>query len=356
MEFNVIEKGKDYEVSTGVIDDNSVKLFKSKDANYIFDLKSGRMMLWGGRYEYDPTYFPAPNILDMEVTTKCKGGCPFCYKSNTSSGKNMSFETFKKIFDTLPKSITQIAFGADRDLSANPDLIFMMKYAKSHGIVPNITAAYISEEMADILSEVCGAVAISRYENKDECYDSIKRLTDRGMTQVNIHLMVSEETYDRCIETVKDAAEDPRLEKLNAIVCLCLKQKGRGESFNVLSDKKFKALIDLARENKIGLGFDSCSSLKALRAMGQDIQKYVLDCEASLQSSYINVDGNYYPCSFCENEGDWKEGLSVLNCNNPQDFIDKIWNNPKTEAFRKTLINSAQCNEFSCRECPMFKV
>lgn len=356
MEFDVIEKGKDYEVSTKVWEGNPLKIFKSKDANYIFDLKTGRMMLWGKDYDEDPSYFPAPNILDMEITTKCNGGCPFCYKSNTTFGKNMSFETFKKIFDTLPKSITQIAFGADRDLSSNPDLISMMEYAKSQGVIPNITAAYITDEMADVLSEVCGAVAISRYGNKDECYDSIKRLTDRGMTQVNIHLMVSEETYDRCMETINDASSDPRLENLNAIVCLCLKQKGRGEDFHVLSDEKFKRLVNLARENKIGLGFDSCSSLKALRVLGEEVQKYVLDCEASLQSSYINVDGNYYPCSFCEGEREWKEGLNVLKCNNPQEFVDKIWNHPKTEEFRKKLMASVKCNEFDCRECPMFKV
>ena len=356
MEFNVIEKGENYTVSEGNYKGTTIKKFESENANYIFDSNTGKMMLWGKKFEDDPTYFPVPNILDLEVTTKCNGGCKFCYKSNTTSGKNMSFETFKKIFDVLPKSITQIAFGADRDLSSNPDLISMMRYAREHGVIPNITTAYVSEEMADVLSKLCGAVAISRYGNKDECYDSIKRLTDRGMNQVNIHLMVSEETYDRCMETARDAVSDPRLEKLNAIVCLSLKQKGRGEGFHVLSDEKFKALVDLTVKNKIGLGFDSCGSLKVLRSLGKETQKYVLDCEASLQSSYINVEGDYYPCSFCEGEGDWKTGLSVLDCKDSKDFAKKIWNNSKTEHFRKILTASANNNEFQCRECPIFRV
>ena len=176
------------------------------------------------------------------------------------------------------------------------------------------------------------------------------------MTQVNIHLMVSEETYDRCVETINDAVTDPRLEKLNAIVCLCLKQKGRGETFHTLSDEKFKNLIDLAVKNKVGLGFDSCGSLRALKALGKKIQNCVLDCEASLQSSYINVDGFYFPCSFCEGEGSWEEGLNVLDCKDSNEFSEKIWNHPRTDLFRKILMASAKNNEFKCRECPMFNV
>lgn len=356
MDFTVVEKGKDYKVSTGYKDGVLLKLFESKKANYLFDSKTGRMMAWGEKFEDDPDYFPAPNILDMEITTKCSGGCPFCYKSNTSSGKNMSFETFKKIFDILPKSITQIAFGADKDLTSNPDLISMMRYAREHNVIPNLTAAYLSDEMADILSKVCGAVAISRYDNKDECYDSVKRLTDRNMDQVNIHLMVSEETYDRCMETIDDAISDPRLKKLNAVVCLCLKQKGRGEHFHPLSEEKFKTLVEHAWKNKIGLGFDSCSSLKAIRALGKDIQGYVFDCEATLQSSYINVEGYYYPCSFCEGQHNWETGLNVLDCNSSEEFLEKIWGNSKTNHFREKLLKSVEGNEFKCRECPMFKV
>ena len=136
MNIEVIEKGKNYEVATCIPEEGVlVKKFTSENANYIFDTKTGRMMLWGKTFKDDPDYFPAPNILDLEVTTKCNGGCKFCYKSNTTSGKNMTFDTFKRIFDVLPKSITQIAFGADRDLSSNPDLVIMMNYARKHNAI-----------------------------------------------------------------------------------------------------------------------------------------------------------------------------------------------------------------------------
>ena len=359
MKYEIIEKTDKYEVALS--EDHRTKLFKSPEANYIFNLGNGQMMLWGKTPEDDPVAFPAPNILDLECTVVCKGVngkvCPFCYKANLPTNKGyMTFETFKKIFDALPKSITQIAFGADATLETNPDLWKMMEYCREHYVIPNVTAAQLDDEIADKVAKYCGACAISRYDDKDVCYDSIKRLIDRGMSQVNIHLMVSEETYDRCIETINDAATDPRLEKLNAIVCLSLKQKGRGVTYHSLSDDKFKTMTDLAIEKRVGLGFDSCGSLKALKAIGEHIKGYVLDCEAALQSSYINYKGEYFPCSFCEGEGCWKEGLNVLECRDSKDFVERIWEHPKTQHFKEILLETANHNEFKCRTCPMFTV
>ena len=116
MRFTIIEEGKNYRV--GLSEDHKTKMFASPEANYLFNLENGQMMLWGKTPMDDPGAFPAPNILDLEETIICKGVngkvCPFCYKSNLPTNKgSMSFETFKKIFDVLPKSITQIAFGAD---------------------------------------------------------------------------------------------------------------------------------------------------------------------------------------------------------------------------------------------------
>lgn len=358
--MNLIEESKKYKYK--VYEDETHKKFESPNANYLFRKSDGMMLSWGKSIEYDPEEFPAPNILDLEVTTSCNHRCPFCYKSNNPEGTNMSFETFKKIFDVLPKSITQIAFGADYDLTSNLELPTMMYYAKKNGVTPNVTVGYVTDIMADILPEVCGAVAVSRYESKDRCYDSIKKLTDKGMKQVNMHYMISEETYDRAIETLHDIHTDPRLEKLNAIVFLSLKKKGRGVGYTPLSQEKFNNLIDLANDYEVGIGFDSCSSLKARRAFPTDesIINSIIPCEASIESSYINVEGKYYPCSFCENEKtgdlDWVDGISVLDCKNSEEFLDKVWFSKKTLKFKESIKNTCEDNCEKCRHCPMFEV
>lgn len=107
-----------------------------------------------------------------------------CYKSNTPVGKNMSLDTFRKVIDKMPITLTQIAIGADAHLDQNPDLWDMMDYANSKGIAVNITCANIDDETARLLSQKCKAVAVSRYQNKDWCYDSIKRLTDSNLNKI----------------------------------------------------------------------------------------------------------------------------------------------------------------------------
>ncbi len=346
-----------------VVENEKNKFLFSENANYAFDKETGYMESWGRTKKDDPVKFPAPTILDLEVTTICLGIgspgvlCPFCYKANTPNGKNLSFEDFKKIFDKLPKSITQIAFGADSQCKTNPDIWDMMLYAKDRGVIPNITVAQLDKETACKLASICGAVAVSRYHDKDICYNSVKYLSDCGLDQVNIHYMIADQTYERALQTIRDAASDERLKGLNAIVFLSLKTKGRGEHFTPLSQEKFNTLVALCDELGVSYGFDSCSSIKYFKSLSaEDYQKYsgyVQPCESTLESSYINVDGEFFPCSFTEGTQGWETGISVLNCN---DFVEDVWNNPRTEEFRKKLMETACGNKFSCRECPIYRI
>ena len=350
-----------------LIDNSEVKVIQSEGFNHLFNKKTGFAATWGKTKEENPDYSPfGPLILDIEVTTVCRGipdkngvksVCKFCYKSNTPNGKNMSFETFKTILDKMPKSLGQVAFGADAEGTSNPDLWKMMEYCREKYIVPNITVANISDETADKLAKYCGAVAISRYANKDICYDSVKKLTDRGMTQVNIHAMVSEQTYDMVMETFKDVKTDPRLAKLNAIVLLSLKRKGRGESFTSLAFEKFKQIVDYALENNINVGFDSCSCPRFLKSVKDhpNFKQFLTvsePCESfGLFSSYVDVDGIYFPCSFTPGQGDWKEGISVVDC---QDFLKDVWFSEKLNKYREISINTV--DENACRKCILFDI
>jgi hypothetical protein len=334
---------------------------RSEGYNFIFNKTNGNFARWGNTLEDDPQVAPMNEILDCEITTICHGvpnkdgvkiPCEFCYKSNTPKGKNMSFETFKGIIDKMPWTL-QVAFGADSECTSNPDIWKMMAYCRKKDIVPNITVANISDETADELTKYCGAVAVSRYFNKDICYDSVKKLTDRGMKQINIHALVSNETYDLVMETLKDKLTDKRLEKLHAIVMLNLKQRGRGEAYNKLPEDKFKALVDFAFKNNIVIGFDSCGCGKFLDAV-KDYPNYKKlemiseKCESSLFSAFIDVNGCFYPCSFCggDSKNSWTKGLDVVGC---KDFIKDIWNNEKTINFRDTLLKNS-------RNCPLYDV
>ena len=338
-----------------LVEDNQIKILQSKKYNFIFDKKDGFFARWGETKEDDGDLeLGLPEIADIEISTVCNGVggiCKFCYKSNRPVGENMTIDTFSKVLDKLPPSVTQVALGIG-NIDGNPDLWNIMEYCHSKGVIPNITinGGRMNKELFDKLASLVGACAVSKYD-KDTTYNAVKELTDRGLKQTNIHFMLSEETFDDALQTLKDIKEDERLKNLNAIVFLSLKTKGCAkDGFVQLSQDKFKLLVDTALENKISIGFDSCGSDKFLKSIeGSDkfdeMETMVEKCEATIYSSYISVKGDYFPCSFCEGD-DWKTGLSVLECN---DFLKDIWFNKKTKDFQNKLLG---CN----RNCPIYKI
>ena len=337
------------------------KNLKSENYNYLFDKRNGVMIQWGKTKDDDPDRAPAPVLADIEVVASCKGPggkiCPFCYKGNIPGKNYMSFEEYKIIFDKLPKSLTQIAFGTDADLSVNPDIWKIFKYTRKHGIIPNVTVADITQETAQKMSQVLGAAAVSWYgmhTKKDYCYNSIKYLTDAGLKQTNMHFMLSQETFPYIDELIYDIKNDPRLKKLNAVVFLSLKQKGRGKTFKGCDVKQFESVIKRMLDNNIPFGFDSCSAVKFLQGVknivDEETYKKYKDmtepCESFTQSIYINEKGIIYPCSFMEEEY-WNDGkkhswnLLSDEIKNKKDFID-MWNSKEAKLFS---FNAKKCQE-----------
>jgi hypothetical protein len=350
-------------------ENNKIKILESKEYNYFFDKETGFMAQWGKTQEEDPERAPGPVLADIEVVASCKGPggkvCPFCYKGNLPGNNYMSFETYKEVFKRLPKSLTQIAFGADADLSVNPDIFKIMKYTRENGIIPNITVADINKEIAEKLAKVCGAVAVSWYgmhTSKDHCYNSIKYLTDAGMNQVNMHFMLSEETLPYINELINDIKNDERLAKLNAVVFLSLKQKGRGVKFKGCSINDFKEVIKKMMENNIPFGFDSCSAIKFLIAIKElypdkykEYKEMTEPCESFAQSIYINEKAEVFPCSFMENEY-WNDGeqmkWNILEFKNDEEVLEQIWNSKEAKTF---FFNSKKCQ--SCGQgCQYYQV
>jgi len=323
----------------------------SRDYNFIFDRKSGFFARWGKTQEDDPQFSPfGPEIADIEIATSCKGvgvPCNFCYKKNNPNGEYMTLETFKELFAKLPPTITQIAFGIG-DIDSNPDMWKIFKYCRDNKVIPNVTVngAGITDELADHLAAACGAVAVSYYD-KDMTFNTIKKLTDRGMDQVNIHFMISNETFDKARSLIYERHNDERLSKMNAIVFLSLKKKGRAESrYTQLSQEKFSELVNFALSNNVPIGFDSCGAFKFLKAVGNDSQyeQYIEPCESSLFSSYFNVKGEFFPCSFMEGESDWKEGIKLNEVDN---FLNDLWNSERVIEFRNKVIKCRECKQ-SC--------
>lgn len=333
--------------------ENSVKRVISPDYNYYFNTKTGDFYRWGATPNEDPKVGML-EIFDLEVSEVCNGipspgesvavPCAHCYKSNTKSGRNMTFDTFKSIFDKLPKTLTQIAFGIG-DIDANPDLVQMFDYCRENawnpGVVPNLTINGwgLTEQWADILASKCGAVAVSRYDNKDVCYDAVQKLSARNMQQVNIHMVVANENLDQCYQLIDDAASDYRLSKLRAIVFLTLKPKGKRNKWTTIKNVAvYRELVAYAMSKNVGIGFDSCSAPTFLAAMkGHKLfslfSQLSESCESDRFSGYANVDGIWSHCSFTEGLPNW----GTVDLKAITDFDSEVWNSPEVLKFRTCL-------------------
>jgi len=331
------------------------KFLMSPDYKYVFNKKTGFFARWGKTKEDDPQWSPfGPEILDLEISTSatCSGRCKFCYKKNAAGQENhnMTFDEFVSIFEKFPKTLTQIAYGIC-DIDTNPDFFRMMEYAKEHGVIPNYTCNghKITTEIAKKTSEICGAVAVSLV-TKESSYNAIKMFTDAGMTQCNIHYMLSEETYDSAFEVVDEIAADPRLAKLNAIVFLQYKPKNKEADFHsCVNPDRYSKLMKYCEERNVNYGFDSCSGPTFMGIIeGREDQERLAmmaePCESGLFSSYVNCKGSFFVCSFAEGEDTWKDGLNVLECD---DFMKDIWYNERLIKWRSRLLANN-------RECPIY--
>jgi len=329
----------------------NIKICQSSDYNWIFDTETGKFARWGKTCDDDPIMAPMPEILDIEISTICHQGCSFCYKSNTSVGKNMTLDEFKEIFSKFDtRQLTQIAFGIG-SIDANPYLYDIMQYCRDNDVVPNITinSFRMTEHDYKMLAKLAGAVAVSAYDF-DSCFNCVQRLNEAGLKQVNIHQLLSNETFDDCAKLARAAKTDTRLVNLNAIVYLSLKEKGSRNTFTSIKDiKKYKELIDYLFENEIRFGFDSCSCNNFLTTLKNEypdkyeqIAPMCEPCESSLFSYYINVDGIAYPCSFSE---DVIKGIDLKTV----DKFSDIWSNSTTEEFRTRLLNNN-------RSCPLYNL
>lgn len=349
------------------------RIVSSKYYNSTLNLETGFFCRWGRTKDENPIMAPACEILDLEISAgKCLG-CSFCYKGNSDKDeiKYMSFDIFKQVFNKVNTGILgQCALGIT-SLDANPQTFDIMWYLRSNKVIPNITinGRNIKDQEITELANVCGAVAVSHYNDKD-CFDTIHKLSEARkedkatLQQINIHQILCEEKYEDCVSLLHKIHENPQLHsELGAIVLLSLKPRGpRNKLMPIQDTEKVMRLMDLAEELKIQIGFDSCSSpsvFKWAEKVGRkkEIIQCADPCESGLFSWYVNVEGKAYPCSFCEGVGDWRTGIDLLQVS---DFTD-IWFHTRIVEWRNKLLNSSQsCSTCSmrseCRSCPIFDI
>lgn len=354
-----------------ILKEDHVLTCHSPDYNWVFNTNTGKFRRWGKYATEDPVRSPiGPEILDIEVSTVCSGSgspCPWCYKGNTKKGHNMSYERFVEVLSTMSRNLTQVAFGIG-DIDANPDLWRMMEECRARVIAPNITinGYRMTAEYYQRLAMLCKAVAVSHYED-DVCREVVARLGQEqlllksSLQQVNIHKLLAQETIDECFDLIRSAGKG-NYPGLNAIVFLVLKPKGpRNNLTSIVDLSVWKELLEEAFSLGVSIGFDSCSAPMVLKTAENDpdspLHEFVEPCESGLFSAYVNVHGEFFPCSFSEGVEDWKEGIYLER---GMDFVTDVWYSNRVVNWNERLITSANCTNHckisNCRACPVYDI
>jgi MoaA/NifB/PqqE/SkfB family radical SAM enzyme len=337
-----------------------LKSYRSEEYNYRFDKQSGCFERWGRTRAEDPVRAPFPEILDIEISTRCHAGCPHCYKSNTGSGEEMTPGVFRQLLEVIPDQVTQVALGIG-DLSEGCNLWECASLLRARDVIPNVTINgwRLTPALSHKLASVMGAVAVSYYDH-ETCLNAVASLSEAGLRQVNIHYLLSSESVDRVVTLLDAIQGDPRLRSLNAVVFLVAKPKGRGLALLPPSLSQYQTLVRETLDRGIRFGFDSCSGplfLKSVEGRPDFRELYqVMDCcESGLFSLYLNIHGQAFPCSFTEGTSSWEEGIDCLAV---QDFSE-VWESPRLEEWRSRLLSQPACAcplSRVCRVCPVYSL
>ena len=128
-----------------------------------------------------------PESLDINCTTKCNGGCEFCYANCTADGHHADIMGAKFI-DTL-RPYTEVALQLN-DLT-HPDMMEFLKKLKSKRVLANITVNQIHfETKEDIIKDLVDkdlikGIGISLRNPTQEFIKRVKRYPNAVLHVIN---------------------------------------------------------------------------------------------------------------------------------------------------------------------------
>ena len=303
----------------------------------------------------DPIMRSFPELIDVGIMGHCeagkKGYCKAagvdCYqKGSISSKANMELKNYERIIDEAKGKTFQIALGGAGDPNKHMYFEEILKYTRSNNIIPNMTTSGmdISKKEISLISEYCGAVAVSYYsklengkETNEQTLNTIAQLTT--LIQTNIHYVVSNDSIDEATYRLEN---DIWPGGINAVVFLLYKPVGFGtDRKKVKNDEKTKRFMvsALRKKHSYEIGFDTCFTPILLDYQDFFEIQSIDSCEAARFSMYIDSEMNAYPCSFDNQRGKYKVSLE-------KNSIQDAWNSAVFESFRRGFTPCKNCREY----------
>ncbi len=168
-----------------------------KENNYKGIYHNGKTL----RIALDPklpiTDLSYPEFWDVKITSKCRGGCDYCYQSSSPKSKHFEDIVGKTLdfFQDMTKNQRpfQVALGGGNP-NEHPDFIKLLETYNELGITPNYTTngMGLTPEVLRATKEYCGGVAVSCHKHLEKTWRmAILKLTACDI-KVNLHLIISD--------------------------------------------------------------------------------------------------------------------------------------------------------------------
>ncbi len=304
----------------------------------------------------DPSMRSFPELIDVGIMGRCDAGrngvCKKagvdCYQRGLSSYKdNMILDNYKKIIDEATGKTFQIALGGAGDPNKHEQFEEILKYTRENNIIPNLTTSGtdISSREISLISNYCGAVAVSYYSNlvfghetNEQTIRTISQL--KSLIPTNIHYVISKDSIDEAIYRLENNVWPGGI---NAIIFLLYKPVGFGKSTKVVTNnEKMHRFMDLIFQKKRSykIGFDTCFTPVLVDYKEHFDVQSIDSCEAARFSMYIDSDMNAYPCSFDNEKGRYR--VSLKNSS-----IQEVWYSKIFDDFRRRVSNCNSCDKYN---------
>ena len=313
-----------------------------------------------------------PPFLEIEPTTICNFRCVCCehtYWKHPS--QNMTFEQFKKIFDSFgkPKWLGLTGIGSSY---LNPDFHKMLKYAKSRGTIIEVMdhfAHFKSDKQIKELIEigpdfqfvstygaskksfekVCVGSNYDIIEKNIKTFVKLKKQMKKRFPILNFHYIITSESKDELLDFI-DFVHSLDTEIGEILVTPMLHSFKQAKKYVVSIDKKYVEKIESkAKSYKIPITINMSAKQEA---EGLENKPPIKNCKEYIMP-FIFVDGTITPCC-AQNEANQREWQKATSLGNTlkQDFR-KIWYSSRCKALRKSIRNN-KCPE-ECKLCPAYK-
>ncbi len=261
-------------------------------------------------------YYSSPTEVHVVVSKRCSAGCTSCYVDATPKGIAMSFNEAKQALDRLAAhGVFHVALGGGEALDL--DYLFeLAAYARSVGILPNLTTAGLSLTQSSAKQcTVFGQINVSvdgvgaAYRDA-RGFDGFAR-AERALRwlrevkkEVGINCVVSRRSFEH-LEAVAKLAK--RL-KLNELELLRFKPSGRGLANFAEEDLTLwqaKQILPLARRlllrHRVRVKLDcSFAPMVFWHRPAKWVAQFfgVVGCEGGNLLASVMPDGTLTGCSF----------------------------------------------------------